>query len=96
MMENIETAIYSFKESERLKIEEYLNEEKILFKEIDAYDKKFDIWLTQKIDTNGFRTADKANSIANLKEFIDYTGTELLPEVIAFDVIIHFIIDKLN
>jgi hypothetical protein len=86
-MENIESSVYSFKENERMKFEEYLNEEKLLNKEIDAFDKKFDIWLTQKND--GFKS-ERTHSTTNLKEFLDNTGTDLLPEVIAFDVCIFY------
>ena len=44
-MENIESSVYSFKENEKVKFNEYLNEEKLLLKEIEANDKKFDIWF---------------------------------------------------
>jgi hypothetical protein len=85
MMENIESSVYSFKENQKVKFDEYLNEEKLLQKEIEAYDKKFDIWLNQK--NNGFKS-ERSHSTTNLKDFIENNGSELLPEVITFDVII--------
>jgi hypothetical protein len=84
-MENIESSVYSFKENQKVKFDEYLNEEKLLQKEIEAYDKKFDIWLNQK--NNGFKS-ERSHSTTNLKDFIENNGSELLPEVITFDVII--------
>ena len=84
MMENIESTVYSFKENQKNKFDEYLNEEKLIQKEIDAYDKKFDIWLNQK---NGGFKSERSNSTTNLKDFIENNGSELLPEVITFDVI---------
>ena len=87
MMENIESSVYSFKENEKVKFNEYLNEEKLLLKEIEANDKKFDIWLNQK--NNGFKS-ERSHSTTNLKEFIENNGSELLPEVITFDVNIRF------
>ena len=82
-MENIESSIYSSKENHRIKLDEFINEEKFLFKEIDAYDKKFDIWLNQK--NTGFSSA-RAHSATNLKDLIENNNTDLLPEVITFDV----------
>jgi hypothetical protein len=77
-MENIEQNICNCKENIHLKLEELLNEEKLLNKEIDTFEKKIETWFNQKFDT-------RPTSTPNMNQKLD-SDSDLLPEVVAFDV----------
>jgi hypothetical protein len=80
-MENIEQNICNSKEHIHLKLEELFDEEKLLIKEVDIFEKKIENWFNQKFPPNEHRSASTPHP--NQKEDYD---SDLLPEVIAFDV----------
>lgn len=85
-MEEIDTLITDSKEDIILKLEEFSSEEKLLTKEIELYDKKIQNWLLKKNDIQSKSSAKKSNFLNDKLE-----SSDLLKEVIDFDVIIHFV-----
>lgn len=84
-MENIESTISSLKQESQLKYDELLNEEKLCEREIELFEKKIHNWLTQKNDDLRSTKMTPGRS-SSARAGVETTGTELLPEVIAYDV----------
>lgn len=82
LIENIDTSITKFKEDNRLKLDEYENDEKLLSKEIEIYNKKIQTWSSNNGTESNIRS-QSTNDISNNK----LTEIELLKEVVDFDVI---------
>ncbi|CAF0949178.1 unnamed protein product [Brachionus calyciflorus] len=80
LMEEVDMMITNSKEEILLKIEELNNEEKLLSKEIEIYDKKIQNWLLNKNDENGLNGVKKISTIND-----KYSSSDLLKEVIDFD-----------
>lgn len=89
-MEEIDMLITESKESLLLKLEEFSNEEKLLTKELDIYDKKIQNWLLNKNDAETITS----KKIPSLNE--KYSDSDLLKEVIDFDVNFFYQNLKLN
>jgi hypothetical protein len=82
LMESVEAALSQFKEQHVLDYDELLNDEKLLSKEIEIYDKKIQNWSTtsQPVET------ENKQPLAGIKDR-NTENCELLEEVIEFDVI---------
>ena len=78
-MEEIDSSISSLKEQNLFKYEEYLNDEKLLTKEIEIYDKKIQAWSSQN-DNQPLKPTNQNDVNTKLSE------CDLLKEVIDFDV----------
>ncbi len=93
LMESVEVSISDFKEKQRLKFDELTNDEKILLKEMENYEKKIQSWATVT-NENEHREAEAAKggfvSDKNAK------NCELLKEVVDFDVSGPFFFQSLN
>ena len=87
LMEQVDASISEYKEQIHLKCDEFVNEEKLLTKEIDTYDKKILAWSSAASD-NVANTNNK-NVKSELNEKLT-GGSELLKEVIDFDVNLNF------
>jgi uncharacterized coiled-coil DUF342 family protein len=83
-MEQVDASISEYKEQIHLKCDEFVNEEKLLTKEIDTYDKKILAWSSAAASDNVANTNNK-NVKSELNEKLT-GGSELLKEVIDFDV----------
>ena len=84
LMEQVDAGISDYKEQVHLKYDEYSNDEKLLSKEIDNYDKKILAWNNTENGATNYGT-NKINK-NDLNEKLT-GGSELLKEVIDFDVI---------
>lgn len=82
LIEDIDTSITKFKEDTRVKFDEYENDEKLLSKEIEIYNKKIQTWSSNNNDTETNVKSQIANDLNNNK----LTEYELLKEVVDFDV----------
>ena len=84
LMETIDSSVSDFKHQHVIKYDELSNDEKLLTKEIEIYDKKIQNW--SNCSSNA---ADKENNAKpNNDKLIDRFGEcDLLKEVIDFDVI---------
>ena len=82
-MESVEVSVGDFKEQQRRKFDELTNDEKILIKEMDIYDKKIQSWATAAKD-NEHREVGAAR--ACLTSDRNAENCELLKEVVDFDV----------
>ncbi len=78
-MEEIDSSMSSLKEKNLFKYEEYLNDEKLLTKEIEIYDKKIQAWSSQN-DNQPLKPTNQNDVNTKLSE------CDLLKEVIDFDV----------
>lgn len=81
-MESVESALCDFKEQQILDCDELLNDEKLLSKEVEIYEKKIQNWSTdsqQPVEVGSNRAASgiKVKNSENC---------ELLAEVVEFDV----------
>ncbi|XP_056448433.1 coiled-coil domain-containing protein 112 [Gadus chalcogrammus] len=85
IMADVETAISTFKENERLRFEELLKEEKAGSQEISAYDRKIDTWpLAARSElraapatvSRGYRATDRdmPSEVRALESFLHKTG----------------------
>lgn len=84
LMEQIDSTISNSKEEFVLSLDELQNEEKLLSKEIEIYDKKIQNWSTNKNDMDtSFYSNSKKNTTLNEKYS---SSSDLLKEVIDFDV----------
>ena len=83
LMEQIDASISGSKEEFLLQSNELDNEEKILAKEIDVYDKKIQNWSSNS--DGGVAKASSANR-ANSSISDKLTDSNLLREVVDFDV----------
>ena len=86
LMEHIDTSIGALKEDFHLSYERLANEEKLLNKEIDVYDKKLIQWSNNENSNNVKQVKGDMNGAAGLG------GSELLKEVIEFDVCFVYIL----
>jgi hypothetical protein len=84
-MEGIESTLSSLKQESQIKYDDLLNEEKLCEREIELFDKKIHTWLTQKNDDIKPQRVTSGRS-SSARPIVDTNGTELLPEVIEFDV----------
>ena len=82
LMDQIDDGITEYKEQHHLTYEDLSNEEKTLSKEIDVYDKKILAWTSNPETTNNTSSVNTNKANANDK----FSGSELLKEVIDFDV----------
>ena len=82
LMEQIDTSISEYKEKIHLTYEELNNEEKLLCKEIEIYEKKIVAWQT----VNQTSESIQKDSKKKLTESNDENNSNLLKEVIDFDV----------
>lgn len=82
LMEQIDTSISDYKEQIHLTYEELNNEEKLLSKEIEIYEKKIVAWQT----VNQTSESTQKDSKKKLAETNDENNSNLLKEVIDFDV----------
>ena len=81
-MEQIDSAITSCKESFMLQLNELDDEEKVLSKEVDVYDKKILAWASNADHNNSH--INSARPVSNLND--KFNDSNLLKEVIDFDV----------
>lgn len=80
LMEDIDTSISDFKEQNRLKYEEYFNDEKLLSKEIETFEKKIQSWHSNKDQEQNIKQNNQNDLNSKLTE------CDLLKEVVDFDV----------
>lgn len=80
LMEDIDTSISDFKEQNRLKYEEYFNDEKLLSKEIETFEKKIQSWHSNKDQEQNIKQNNQNDLHSKLTE------CDLLKEVVDFDV----------
>ncbi len=78
-MENIEKMISSIKEQIHMKLEELINEEKLLTKEVETFEKKIENWSNQKYEPHEQKQTPTI-------PISDKNESDILPEVLAFDV----------
>ena len=81
LMENVEMVVSNFKEDHRSICDQLANDEKLLTKEIEIYEKKIQNWATSANNDNESQL--KTNIIIKDK---DSENCELLKEVVDFDV----------
>jgi hypothetical protein len=81
LMEQVDTCISEYKEQIHMKCDEFFNEEKLLTKEIDTYDKKILAWSSAPENTVVSHRIVKSELNEKLTG-----GSELLKEVVDFDV----------
>ena len=92
LMETIDSSVSDFKHQHVFKYDELSNDEKLLTKEIEIYDKKIQNW-----SNSSSSATDKENNVKTTNDkLIDRFGEcDLLKEVIDFDVIkFYFLIIK--
>jgi len=82
LMEQIDSSISEYKEQIHLTYEELNNEEKLLSKEIEIYEKKIVAWQTANQTSESIQKDTKKK----LTETNDENNSNLLKEVIDFDV----------
>lgn len=82
LMESVESALSDFKEQQILDCDELLNDEKLLSKEIEIYEKKIHNWST---DTQTPVEVGSNRAVSGIKAR-NSENCELLAEVIEFDV----------
>lgn len=80
LMEDIDTSISDLKEQNRLKYEEYFNDEKLLSKEIETFEKKIQSWHSNKDQEQNIKQNNQNDLNSKLTE------CDLLKEVVDFDV----------
>ena len=78
-MESVETSLSDFKEQHRLKYEELSNDEKILTKEMEIYEKKIQNWALINTET-------EMKVVKQMLTDKNSENCELLKEVVDFDV----------
>ena len=86
LMEQVDAGISDYKAHIHLSYDEFLNEERLLTKEIDTYDKKILAWSSTNSETPSNTTAKLNKNDLNEKLT---GGSELLKEVVDFDVTIY-------
>lgn len=80
-MESVESTVSDFKEQHHLKFEELTNDEKLLTKEIEAYEKKIHNWTTSQNNQK-----DNEVKITPGLSNKNSENSDLLKEVVDFDV----------
>ena len=80
LMEEIDESIADFKEENRAKLEEFANDEKLLAKELDNYEKKIQSWNSAN------ETDYEPKSCIGIDSNQNQTECNLLKEVVEFDV----------
>ena len=85
LMEKVDTCISEYKEQIHVRCDEFVNEEKLLTKEIDTYDKKILAWSSTSENTTSNHKMVKSELNEKLTG-----GSELLKEVVDFDVSFFF------
>ena len=86
LMEQVDAGISDYKAHIHLSYDEFLNEERLLTKEIDTYDKKILAWSSTSSETPSNTTAKLNKNDLNEKLT---GGSELLKVVVDFDVTIY-------
>ena len=81
LMEQVDACISEYKEQIHVRCDEFVNEEKLLTKEIDAYDKKILAWSSTPENNVVSHRVVKSELNEKLTG-----GSELLKEVVDFDV----------
>jgi hypothetical protein len=82
LMEQIDSSITGCKQSYMLQLSELDDEEKVLSKEVDVYDRKILAWASNSDHNNNHMNSGRPASSVNDK----LTDSNLLKEVIDFDV----------
>jgi hypothetical protein len=84
LMESVEASLGDFKEQQRQKFYELTNDEKILIKEMETYEKKIQSWTT--VDKDSERREVGAARTGLVSSDKNAENCELLKEVVDFDV----------
>jgi len=83
-MESVEASLGDLKEQQRQKFYELTNDEKILIKEMETYEKKIQSWTT--VDKDSERREVGAARTGLVSSDKNAENCELLKEVVDFDV----------
>ena len=84
LMESVEISLSEFKEQHRLQFDEMSNDEKILSKEMEIYEKKIQNWSTTNTEIIGNTKLPVGSGLGLMDK--NSENCELLKEVVEFDV----------